>query len=89
MWDDHRNQYDMMNGSGAMMVFGVLVIVLLVLALIAVVANLYLHLSPRGGDALAPAAPAESEARRLLDRRLALGEIDAEAYASIRAALEA
>jgi len=89
MWDGHENQYDMMNGGGAMMGFGVLVLVLLVLALIAVLANLYLHLSPRTGDATAPAAPTEPEARRLLDRRLALGEIDAEEYASVRAALEA
>jgi len=89
MWDDHGNQYDMMNGGGALMGFGVLVLLLLVLALIAVLANLYLHLSPRRGDATVLAAPAEPEARRLLDRRLALGEINAEEYASVRAALEA
>lgn len=90
MWDDHGNQYEMMNGGGAMMGFGVLVLVLLVLALVAVVANLYFHLSPRR-DATGAAAtpPAEREARRLLDRRLALGEISAEEYASVRAALEA
>lgn len=89
MWDDHGNQYEMMNGGGAMMMFGVLVLVLLVLALIAVVANLYFHLSPRRGDPASSAPPAEREARRLLDRRLALGEINAEEYASVRAALEA
>lgn len=69
--------------------FGVLVLVLLVLALIAVVANLYLHLSPRRADAAESAAPEGSEARQLLDRRLASGEIEAEEYASVRAALEA
>ncbi len=37
--------------------FGVLVLVLLVLTLIAVVANLYLHLSPRRADAAESAAP--------------------------------
>ena len=92
MWDDHGNRYDMMNGGGAMTGVWVLVLVLLSLALIAVVANLYLHLSPRRGDATAPtapAAPAGPEARSILDRRLALGEITAEEYASVRAALEA
>jgi uncharacterized membrane protein len=88
MWDDHGNRYDMMNGSGAMMVFGVFVLVLLVVALIAVFANLYLHLSSGHGGTAVPAVPAEREARRLLDRRLALGEITAEEYASVRAALE-
>ena len=84
MWDDHGNRYDMMDGSGAGMGFGVLVLVLLVLALVVVLANLYLHLSPRRENP----TPAEPEARRLLDRRLALGEISAEEYASVRAALE-
>ncbi|MEO5662144.1 MAG: hypothetical protein ABIR39_02575 [Nocardioides sp.] len=88
MWDDHGNRYDMMDGSGAMLGFGVLVLVLLVVALIAVFANLYLHLSPGRGSAAVPAVPAEPEARRLLDRRLALGEISAEEYASVRSVLE-
>lgn len=35
MWDDHGNRYDMMNGSGLMVGFGVLVLVLLGLALVA------------------------------------------------------
>ena len=89
MWDDHDNRYDMMNGGGAMMGLGILVLVLLVVALIAVFANLYLHLSSGRGEAAAPPVPAEREARRLLDRRLALGEITAEEYASTRAALDA
>ena len=89
MWDDHENRYDMMSGSGAMMVFGVLVLVFLVVALIAVFATLYLHLRSGGGDTGVPTVPAEREARRLLDRRLALGEVTAEEYASVRAALEA
>jgi len=89
MWDDRYNRYDMMNGGGAMTGFGVLVLVLLLVALIAVFANLYLHLRSGRGAAAAPPAPAEREARRLLDRRLALGEITAEEYASIRAALDA
>lgn len=88
MWDDHGNRYDMMDGSGAMLGFGVLVLVLLVVALIAVFANLYLHLSSGRGGAAVPAVPAEPEARRLLDRRLALGEISAEEYASVRSVLE-
>lgn len=88
MWDDHGNRYDMMNGSGAMMGFGVLVLVLVVVALTAVFAILYLHLSSGRGVAASPAVPAEREARRMLDRRLALGEITAEEYASVRAALE-
>lgn len=88
MWDNHDNRYDMMNGGGAMMGFGVLVLVLLVVALIAIFANLYFHLSPGRGEA-APPVPEEREARRLLDRRLALGEITTEEYASTRAALDA
>lgn len=88
MWDDHWNRYDMMDGSGTMLVLGVLVLVLLVVALIAVFANLYLHLSSGRGGAAVPTVPAESEARRLLDRRLALGEISAEEYASVRSVLE-
>lgn len=88
MWDNHENGYDMMNGSGAMMGFGVLVLVLLVLALVAVIANLYLHLRPHRGDAAAQTIT-EPEARRLLDRRLALGEVTPEEYASVRAALDA
>ena len=79
----------MMNGSGLMMGFGVLVLVLLGLALVAVVVNLYLHVSPRRGAATIPVVPEQPEARRLLDRRLALGEISAEEYESVRAVLEA
>ncbi len=90
MWDDHGHRYDdMMNGGGAWMGFGVLVLILLVLALVAVVASLAFHVSPRRRNDSLPAATGEPEARRLLDRRLALGEISAEEYASIRAALEA
>lgn len=79
----------MMNGSGAMVGFAVLVLVLLVLALVAVFANPYLHMSPRRGDATTHAGPTEPEARRLLDRRMALGEVTADEYTSVRAALEA
>lgn len=94
MWDDRGDGYDMMNGGGVAMGFGVLVLVLLGLALLAVVANLYLHVSPRHGTpgaptASGPVAPAETEARRVLDRRLALGEVSTEDYSAIRAALDA
>ncbi len=89
MWDDHGNRYDMMSGSGAWVGFGVLALVLLALLLVAVLANLYLHLGQRSRGATPSGTPAEPEARRLLDRRLALGEITAEEYASVRAALEA
>lgn len=90
MWNDPRGNYDMMDGGGAFMGVAVLVLVLLVLTLIAVVANLYFHVNRPGGATapVAPVAPTESEARRLLDRRLASGEISAEEYAAIRAALE-
>ena len=88
MWDDHWNRNDMMNGGGATMAFAMVVLVLLVLGLVAVLAHLYLHLSPRRVDATVPPTAAEPEARRLLDRRLALGEVTPEEYATVRAALE-
>lgn len=87
MWDDHGYRYDMMNGSGSG-VFAVVVLILLALALVAVLANLFLHVSAGRSDVAASPVGTESEARRLLDRRLALGEISAEEYASVRAALE-
>ncbi|MCY7402393.1 MAG: hypothetical protein LH477_15820 [Nocardioides sp.] len=89
MWDDQWNRNDMMNGGGATTAFAVVVLVLLVLALVAVLANLYLHVSPRRADTTVPPTDAEPEARRLLDRRLALGEVTPEEYATVRAALEA
>ena len=89
MWDDHENRYDMMNGSsGAVMGFGMLLLVLLLVALTAVVVHLYLRTGSGRGDASAPAARSEGEARRLLDRRLASGEITVDEYASVRTALE-
>lgn len=88
MWDDHGNRYDMMNGGGTMIGLWVLGLVLLIVVVVAVLANLYLHVRPGRGASAAPAVPAESEARRLLDRRLASGEITVEDYASLRTALE-
>lgn len=88
MWDDHENRYDMMNGSGAVMGFGMLLLILLLVAVTAVVVHLYLHTSSVRGGPSVPASAAEPEARRLLDRRLAMGEITVEEYASVRTALE-
>ncbi len=88
MWDDHGYRYNMMDGGGASGGFAMLVVILLAIAVIAVLANLFLHVSAgRGGAPVSP-APTEPEARRLLDRRLALGEISAEEYATVRTALE-
>lgn len=88
MWDDHGNRYDMMNGGGTMTGFAVLALILLVVVVLAVLANLYLHVSSGRADAATPVIPAEREARRLLDRRLASGEITVEDYTSLRTALE-
>lgn len=88
MWDDHENRYDMMNGSGAVMGFGMLLLVLLLVALTAVVVHLYLRTGSGRVVASGPASPSEGEARRLLDRRLAAGEITVDEYASVRTALE-
>lgn len=89
MWDDDGFGYDMMDGGGAaMMVVGILILMLSVLALVSVFVTLYLHQGGGRRDTVPPTEPTEREARRLLDRRLALGEITPEEYATIRAALD-
>lgn len=89
MWDDHGTRYDMMDGGGAGG-FAMVALMILALALIAVLAYLFLHVSTGRSNTAEPSAPAptEPEARRLLDRRLALGEISPEEYATVRSVLE-
>ncbi|GAA0970669.1 hypothetical protein ENKNEFLB_02200 [Nocardioides aquaticus] len=79
-----------MDGGGWMIVFGVLTLVLLLLALAAVVAHLVLHATGRlaPGAQRAPGATG-SDARTVLDTRLARGEVSAEEYSSTRALLDA
>ena len=88
MWDDHSNRYDMMNGGSGSAAFAAAVLILLALALVAILTNLYLHVNAGRSQAAAPPARTEPEARLLLDRRLALGEISPEEYTSVRTALE-
>ncbi len=88
MWD-HDERYDnMMNGSGgAMTVFAVMALVLLLVATVAVLFNLYHHTTQkperavRGGEAT-------PEARLVLDARLARGEVPADEYRALRALLD-
>lgn len=80
--------YQMMNGGdggGWLVAFAVLTLVLLLVALLAVLANLFLHVRrPAGGSA--GAAP--GEARSVLDGRLARGEVSAEEYRTVRTMLD-
>ena len=83
----HDGTYGM-NGmdNGWMIALGVITVVLLLIAVVVVVVNLYLHLSHRA-SLLKPDKPA-SDARPILDQRLARGEISAEEYSSVRAILD-
>ncbi len=84
----HDGTYGMngMDGGGWMIALGVISVVLLLVAVVVVVVNLYFHLSHRA-SLLKPDKPA-SEARPILDQRLARGEISAEEYSSVRAILD-
>ncbi|VXC46695.1 hypothetical protein [Nocardioides sp. AX2bis] len=80
----------MMDGGGWMIGFGVLTLVLLLLALAAVATHLVLHATGRlGAGASSGSASHGTDARTVLDARLARGEVSAEEYSSTRALLDA
>lgn len=87
---DHDRYYNDgmygMSGGGWMTAFAIVSLILLLIAVIAVVANLYLHVTHRPSPLL-PDQPA-FDARPILDTRLARGEISAEEYSSVRAVLD-
>lgn len=89
MYDPDGTPYRMMDGSGWMTGFAVVMMLLLLIAVIAVLANLFLHVSTRRDAAprTATALPAP-EARVVLDARLARGEVAPEEYRNLRALLD-
>ena len=88
MYGPDGTRYDMMNGGGGWMVgFAVLTLVLLAIAVMAVLANLFLHVSHRRAVPVAHPQPLP-EARVVLDGRLARGDISVEEYRALRAVLQ-
>ncbi len=92
MWDDHGDRHGIMDGgsfahgSGVwMFAFMVLVLVALTLALSGAAWWLVRTRREAPGP---PAVAAQPEARRLLDQRLAQGEITPEEYQAVRAVLD-
>jgi putative membrane protein len=85
-WDHYRNGWGMQHDGGfAWLVFGILMVLLAVLAS-ALVVLLMRHPGPVGAQRNPLQAP-ESEALRILERRFASGEIDEEEFRKRRAAL--
>ncbi|WP_211357386.1 SHOCT domain-containing protein [Nocardioides rubriscoriae] len=100
MWDDDGHDYGMMNGDGWSAAIVVL-LVLLVLVVLAVGAYVVVHLTrqsthartavPPGAAAVPPSslpAGGGQDPRRVLDLRLARGEVTPEEYDAVRAILE-
>lgn len=89
MYDPDGTHYTMMDGSGWMTGFGVVITLLLFITVIAVLANLFLHVSARrdAGSRTAGGRPAP-EARVVLDARLARGEVAPEECRNLRALLD-
>ncbi|MCY7401725.1 MAG: hypothetical protein LH477_12385 [Nocardioides sp.] len=91
-----RGDYQMMDGDGSGWLegFAVLTLVLLLFALLAVLANLFLHVfrKPGPGRSAAEVAGAEvaakDEPRSVLDSRLARGEVTAKEYRAVRTLLD-
>lgn len=89
MYEPNGNHYTTMDG-GWMTGFAVVTMVLLLIAVIAVVANLYFHVSNGrdGGHPHATVPPAAPQARVVLDARLARGEVSPEEYRGLRELLD-
>jgi len=85
-WDHYGNGWGMHDDAGSVwLVFGLLIVLLAVLAGVLVVL-LMRHPGSTGARSNPPQGP-ESEALRILERRFASGEIDEEEFRKRRAAL--
>lgn len=78
----------MMNGYGyGMGAWGWTLMIVVWIALVAVIGLAIARLFPSTGGGLSPQGPAAPTAERLLDERLARGEIDVETYERLRGVL--